>query len=69
MRSIEDTRFYMGKHVAFVYKAKKEINGSRVRVIFGKIMRPHGNSGVVKAKFRKNLPPKSMGASVRVMLY
>jgi ribosomal protein L35AE/L33A len=31
------------------------------------IFRPHGNGGVVKARFRKNLPAKSFGASVRVV--
>ncbi|KAF7504661.1 60S ribosomal protein L33B [Endocarpon pusillum] len=61
--------FYLGKKVAFIYRASKERQGSKIRVIWGKVTRPHGNSGVVRAKFRHNLPPKSFGASVRVMLY
>ncbi|PRT56379.1 60S ribosomal protein L33-B [Wickerhamiella sorbophila] len=65
----EEAKFYLGKRVAFVYRASKEIRGSKIRVIWGKITRTHGNSGVVRASFRKNLPPKTFGASVRVMLY
>ncbi len=77
--------------MAFVYRAHKEIRGSKIRVMWGKITRTHGtskcplsfifdeeeradfrqtgNSGVVRAKFRNNLPPKSFGASLRIMLY
>ncbi|KAJ3338227.1 60S ribosomal protein L33A [Gonapodya sp. JEL0774] len=65
----EDAQFYLGKRVAYIYRAKRLVNGSKIRVLWGKIARPHGNSGVVKARFRSNLPPKAFGASVRVMLY
>jgi large subunit ribosomal protein L35Ae len=78
------------KRVAFVYKAKREVQGSKIRVIWGcveilflpmqasfnffllscrRVTRPHGSSGVVKSKFRSNLPPRAFGASVRVVCY
>ena len=35
-------RFYLGKKVAFVYRAHKEVRGTKIRVIWGKVTRPHG---------------------------
>lgn len=57
------------QRIAFVYRAATEVRGSRVRVIWGRITRPHGNSGVVRTKWNHNIPPKAFGASVRIMLY
>ncbi|KAJ1967193.1 60S ribosomal protein L33B, partial [Dimargaris xerosporica] len=65
----EDTEFYMGKRVAYIYRAERPKNGSKIRVIWGRVTRPHGTSGVVRAKFRKNLPGSSFGSVVRVMMY
>ncbi|PHH54262.1 60S ribosomal protein L33-A [Ceratocystis fimbriata CBS 114723] len=65
----EGANFYLGKKVAYVYRGHKEIRGTKIRVIWGKITRSHGNSGVVCAKFDHPLPAKSFGASLRVMLY
>merc|ERR1712146_528019 len=56
----EDARWYLGKRVAYIYKAKTEKQGSKFRCIWGKVVRPHGTSGVVRAKFQKNLPPAAM---------
>ncbi|KAL5669316.1 hypothetical protein ACJX0J_021537, partial [Zea mays] len=56
----EDVAWYCGKRMAYIYKAKTKSSGTHYRCIWGKVARPHGNSGVVRAKFRSNLPPESM---------
>mmetsp|Transcript_105244 Transcript_105244/g.226931 ORF Transcript_105244/g.226931 Transcript_105244/m.226931 type:complete len:112 (-) Transcript_105244:88-423(-) len=68
VESKEDTAFYLGKRVVYVYRARNAKKG-KVRTVWGRVTRSHGNSGAVRAKFAKNLPPKSLGATVRVMLY
>ena len=56
----EEVAWYAGKKMAYIYKAKVKKNGSHYHCIWGKVTRPHGNSGVVRAQFESNLPPKSM---------
>ncbi|PWZ08173.1 60S ribosomal protein L35a-3 [Zea mays] len=65
----EDVAWYAGKRMAYIYKAKTKSSETRYRCIWGKVTRPHGNSGVVRAKFKSNLPPESMGRKVRVFMY
>eukprot|EP01036_Dinobryon_divergens_P022398 gene22398-30649_t len=61
--------FYHGKKVAYIYKAKTAVSGSKFRVVWGKVIRSHGTNGVLRAKFSTNLSPTTIGSSVRVMLY
>jgi len=63
------SKYYFGKKVAFIYKAQAAKAGSKFRVVWGKVTRSHGSNGVVRAKFAKNLDSKTIGSSVRVMMY
>eukprot|EP00997_Jenningsia_sp_PLL12_P008681 NODE_5489_length_573_cov_67.862595_g4767_i0.p1 GENE.NODE_5489_length_573_cov_67.862595_g4767_i0~~NODE_5489_length_573_cov_67.862595_g4767_i0.p1 ORF type:complete len:164 (-),score=13.01 NODE_5489_length_573_cov_67.862595_g4767_i0:53-544(-) len=74
-----DTRFYMGKKCLYAFRAtnkKRSARGGRfphlktdIRRMWGKIIATHGNSGVVRAKFKHNLPPQAMGSKIRVYLF
>ncbi|XP_068687190.1 large ribosomal subunit protein eL33-like [Montipora foliosa] len=71
----KETAFYLGKRLAYVYRVKRKRSAKgekkprNVCVMWGRVSRSHGNSGVVRAKFKRNLPPQAMGKIVRVMLY
>merc|ERR1711985_48850 len=66
----EDVKFYLGKRIMYMYRTKTaDKEGNRFRVMWGKVCRAHGTSGIVRAKFKNNLPPSALGAPVRVMLF
>merc|ERR1711903_76926 len=66
----QDVKFYLGKRIMYMYRTKTaDKEGNRFRVMWGKVCRAHGTSGIVRAKFNKNLPPSALGAPVRIMLF
>nr|ABV22473.1 ribosomal protein L35 [Oxyrrhis marina] len=69
VREKTGARFYEGKKVAYVYKASKLVNGTKNRVIWGKVIGTHGSAGGVRCKFRPNLPGQALSRPCRVMFY
>ncbi|KAJ5073591.1 ribosomal protein L35A [Anaeramoeba ignava] len=70
VRTKKETKFYLGKKVAYIYRVQKaKQKNQRSRIIWGKVCKSHGNSGVVRCRFTSNLPTTSFGAPCRVMLY
>ena len=64
LNSRKEAQYYLGKRIVYVYRTK---NG--YKSILGRICSQHGNNGTCKAKFLRNLPPKAIGSTLRVMLY
>lgn len=69
VQDTESSKYYFGKKIAFIYKAQAQKAGTKFRVVWGKVTTSHGANGVVRAKFAKNLDPKTIGSTVRVMMY
>nr|ALS04843.1 60S ribosomal protein L35a [Pseudodiaptomus poplesia] len=71
----EDPRWYIAKKSVYLYKSKNKTSvpnskeKSQLRCIWGKVTRPPGNAGSVRAKFPRNMPPQAMGCRPRIMLY
>ena len=61
--------FYHGKRVAYIYRKKNAKTGINYKAIWGRVSTSHGQSGLVRVKFAKNLPSFAIGSSLRVMLY
>jgi large subunit ribosomal protein L35Ae len=61
---------YIGRAVEmYIAKEKAQPSGYKERVVKGYIHKTHGSSGVVRARFKKNLSPYFLGTKVYVRLY
>ena len=79
VNSKDDAAFYTGKRCCYVYhgyKAKRCVRWnqaparrSNTRAIWGRVTKPHGGSGALRAKFSTGIPGSALGRRVRVYLY
>lgn len=70
VRSKEQAEKYLGKEVIlYIPKTRVQASGYKERAMVGYIHRTHGNSGIVRARFEKNLCPSYIGSHVYVQLY
>ena len=60
----EEAKFFIGNCVASAY-----VSEGRETINYGRISRVHGNSGVLVARFKRNLPPQNVGKELSVKLY
>ena len=65
--SKEEAEFYIGKKVMAPMRTKVIDRSHPAN--WGTIIGVHGNSGIVRAKFERNLPPSFLGTDVRVFLF
>lgn len=60
VNDVEGGNFYIGKKIAYIYKAPTAVKGSKFRYVWGKVTRTHGANGVLRAKFATNLNVSSV---------
>ncbi|GET86420.1 ribosomal protein l35a, putative [Leishmania tarentolae] len=76
----EDATWYVGKRACYVYHGKKvkrcvrwskaPARRSTTRALWGRVTRPHGNSGMMRVKFNgASVPASAIGRRIRVYLY
>ncbi|XP_050370688.1 uncharacterized protein LOC126788715 [Argentina anserina] len=66
INSRKEAEWYTGKPVAYRYKNNVQKKISHYCCIWGKIIRPHGDFGILYAKFRSHLVPATI---VRLRVY
>lgn len=68
VHSKDEAKFYIGKKIMSIIQANPSSN-LKESINWGIITQTHGNGGIVRAKFERNLPPTMIGKNIRVMLY